>query len=88
MNVGVMEALGYTVMKKDENGNDLREVDWEKTRAVQIRSNYIYINLKGRDKTGIVDPADKYDLETQIINDLYNYRDPATGQARSRYLLA
>ena len=36
MNVGVMEALGYTVMKKDENGNDLREVDWEKTRAVQI----------------------------------------------------
>ena len=80
LNVGVMEALGYTVMKKDENGNDLREVDWEKTRAVQIRSNYIYINLKGRDKTGIVDPADKYDLETQIINDLYNYRDPATGK--------
>ena len=27
-----------------------------------------------------MDPADKYDLETKIINDLYNYRDPITGQ--------
>ena len=80
LNVPVMEQLGYTVMKKDENGNDTTEVDWEKTRAVQIRSNYIYINLKGRDKYGIVDPADKYALEEQIINDLYNYRDPATGR--------
>lgn len=80
LNTKVMEDLGYTVMKKDENGNSTNEVDWEKTRAVQIRSNYIYVNLKGRDKTGIVDPADKYDLETEIINDLYNYRDPATGK--------
>lgn len=66
LNTKVMEDLGYTVMKKDENGNSTNEVDWEKTRAVQIRSNYIYVNLKGRDKTGIVDPADKYDLETEI----------------------
>ena len=80
LNTAVMEELGYTVMKKDENGNSTREVDWEKTRAVQVRSNYIYVNLKGRDKTGIVDPKDKYDLETEIINDLYNYRDKETGK--------
>lgn len=80
LNTKVMEELGYTVMKKDADGNSTNEVDWEKTRAVQIRSNYIYINLKGRDKTGIVDPADKYDLEEQIISDLYNYRDADTGK--------
>ncbi len=80
LNVPVMEQLGYTVMKKDADGNDLREVDWEKTRAVQIRSNYIYVNLKGRDAHGIVDPVDKYDLEEQIISGLYGYRDPATGK--------
>jgi predicted AlkP superfamily phosphohydrolase/phosphomutase len=80
LNTVVMEELGYTVMKKDENGNSIREVDWAKTRAVQIRSNYIYINLKGRDKYGIVDPKDKYDLEEQIISDLYNYRDHRTGK--------
>ena len=80
LNTKVMEDLGYTVMKKDENGNSIREVDWEKTRAIQIRSNYIYVNLKGRDKYGIVDPKDKYDLEEQLISDLYNYRDERTGK--------
>ena len=53
LNLGVMEELGYTVRKKDENGDPVDEIDWEKTRAVQIRSNYIYINLKGRDKLSL-----------------------------------
>lgn len=80
LNVGVMSELGYTALKKDADGNTIDEVDWENTKAVQIRSNYIYINLKGRDRYGIVDPADKYALEEQIISDLYNYRDPHTGK--------
>ncbi|MDF2512057.1 MAG: nucleotide pyrophosphatase [Herbinix sp.] len=80
LNTKVMEELGYTVLKKDEAGNSIDEVDWEKTRAIQIRSNYIYVNLKGRDQHGIVDPKDKYDLEEQIISDLYNYRDEVTGK--------
>ena len=45
LNTKVMEDLGYTVTIKDETGRPV-DVDWEKTRAVQIRSNYIYINLK------------------------------------------
>lgn len=80
VNTGVMEELGYTVLKKDEKGNSIDEIDWEKTRAIQIRSNYIYINLSGRDKHGIVDPKEKYDLEEQIISDLYHYKDPATNK--------
>ena len=74
MNVGVMKELGYTVLKKDPDGNELREIDWEKTTAVAPRGNHIYINLKGRNPAGIVDPADKYELERKIIDDLYNYR--------------
>ena len=78
MNVGVLRDLGYTVLKKDKNGKDLHKIDWEKTKAVSPRGNHIYINLKGRNKQegidGIVDPADKYELERQIIDDLYSYR--------------
>lgn len=74
VNIKIMEELGYTVMKKDENGNDLREIDWSKTTAVAQRGIYIYINLKGRNPEGIVDPADQYELERKIIDDLYNYR--------------
>ena len=62
------------VEKKDENGEVLREIDWEKTTAVAPRGLYIYINLKGRNPYGIVDPADKWELEEKIITDLYNYR--------------
>ena len=74
INIKVMEELGYTVMKKDEDGNDLREIDWSKTTAVAQRGIYIYLNLKGRNPEGIVDPADQYELERKIIDDLYNYR--------------
>ncbi|WP_134215417.1 alkaline phosphatase family protein [Pelotomaculum propionicicum] len=76
----IMESLGYTTLVKDANGKRLREIDWANTKAVASRGNYIYLNLIGRDEHGIVDPKDKYDLETQIINDLYNYRDPKTGK--------
>ena len=75
-----MVEMGYTVLKKDENGNDIKEIDWTKTRAVAHRSCHIQINLKGRYETGIVEPEDKAALEEQIISDLYNYRDPITGR--------
>ena len=43
-----MVEMGYTVLKKDENGNPMREVDWTKTKAIAHRSCHIQINLKGR----------------------------------------
>lgn len=75
----IMPKLGYTVLKKDENGKDLPEIDWSKTKAVSWRMGEIWINLKGREPEGIVDSADKYDLEEQIITDLYSMRDEKTG---------
>ena len=79
VNAYVLGQLGYTVMKKDADGNDTREIDWSKTTAVAARIHHIYINLKGRDATGIVEPEDKYELEERIITDLYSLRDPQTG---------
>jgi len=80
INIGFMEDLGLTVMKKDEEGNRLREIDWGKTIAVAQRSNHIYLNLKGREKHGIVDPADQYEVEEDIMTRLYGYKHPKTGK--------
>lgn len=80
INVRVMQELGYTVLKTDDQGNELPEMDWSRTRAVAQRECNIYINLKGRDPHGIVEPEDKYELEEQIITDLYGYRDKKTGK--------
>ena len=79
VNVRVMQELGYTNLKHDAEGNELPEIDWETTKAVAVRECNIYINLKGRDPHGIVDPKDKYELEEQIMTDLYGYRDKKTG---------
>lgn len=78
--VPVMKELGYTVLKKDENGQELPELDLTKTTAVIKRGGQIYINVKGRWDCGIVEPEDQYALEERIISDLYNYRDPHTGK--------
>ncbi len=79
VNVRVMQELGFTVLKTDAEGNELPEIDWTKTRAIASREEHIYINLKGRDEHGIVDPADKYELEEEIMTALYGYRDAKTG---------
>ena len=86
VNLGIMQELGYTVTKVDEEGNTV--IDWDKTRAIANRECNIYINVKGRNKhtlpdgtvvDGIVDPADQYELEEQLMTDLYSYKDKKTG---------
>lgn len=73
----IMEELGFTATKDDGNGG--RAIDWSKTRAVIQREGHIYLNLKGRDPHGIVDPADQYELEEEIMTALYGYKDKETG---------
>lgn len=78
INADLMEELGYTVLKTDDKGH--KTIDWSKTRAIASQGNDIFINLKGREPHGIVDPADKYELEEQIMTDLYNYKHPDSGK--------
>ncbi len=70
-----MRQWGYTEVKYDEAGNPLPEIDWSKTKAIASRMNSIYINVKGRWDTGIVEPEDQYALEGEIISKLYSLRD-------------
>lgn len=80
VNCGIMEELGLMTLKRDENGNRMKEIDWEHTIAVAQREQHIYVNLKGRDPHGIVDPKDKYEVEEEIMTRLYGYRDKKTGK--------
>ena len=75
INAAIMDDLGFTVLKRDGEGKRLKEIDWSQTRAVASRGNHIWINLKGRNKYGIVDPSEQYQLEEEIISALYGYRN-------------
>ena len=80
VNVGVLRALGFTEVKKDADGNDLHEIDWERSKAIATRTCHIWINLKGRNPHGIVEPEDKYQVEEELIDALYRYVDLASGR--------
>ena len=51
-----------------------------KSKCFPQRELYIYINLKGRDPEGIVEPADYENVQQQIIDALLTYVDPKTGR--------
>ncbi len=80
----VKERLGNM---SDRIGSEIVELgalsyfnpDIKRSKAFPQRTIYIYINLKGRDPGGIVDPADYEKVQRQIIDALYSYIDPATG---------
>lgn len=76
----VMEDLGYTVLVEDTEHSAKPQIDWSKTTAISARLAHIYINLKGRDPQGIVEPQDYQALVEKIIADLYAYRHPETGK--------
>ena len=72
---------GYLVMKDpSKEGKNYSNVDWSKTRAYGLGINGLYLNLKGREMNGIVDPADRDALIAEIGAKLLETVDPSTGE--------
>ena len=54
--------------------------DPKTSKALPERTVYVYVNLKGRDPQGIVEPDDYEKVQRQICDALLTYVDPATGK--------
>jgi predicted AlkP superfamily phosphohydrolase/phosphomutase len=54
-------------------------VDWSRTRAYGLGLNGLYLNLKGREREGIVEPADKDALLEELCAKLKEAQDPENG---------
>ncbi len=61
-----LKEKGYLVMKGDAPGLPLKEIDPEKSRAFSLDPGRIFINLKGRQAHGCVEPADYHALREEI----------------------
>jgi predicted AlkP superfamily phosphohydrolase/phosphomutase len=69
---------GYLVLKpgSDGRGEWLREVDWSATRAYCVGLTGMFLNLKGREAQGVVEPgADATALKAELIARLNGLRD-------------
>ena len=61
--------------------NIFADADWSKTRAYGLGLNGLYVNLRGREKNGIVNPGAETDaLQVEIAAKLEAVRDPKDGQ--------
>jgi predicted AlkP superfamily phosphohydrolase/phosphomutase len=56
------------------------QIDWSKTRAYGLGLNGLYVNLKGRERFGIVDARDRAALLDEIRSKLLAFIDPQTHQ--------
>jgi predicted AlkP superfamily phosphohydrolase/phosphomutase len=65
-------------LRKDDPGF-FGNVDWPGTRAYALGLNGLYVNLKGREQSGTVDPRDRDALLTEISEKLVQTIDTATG---------
>jgi predicted AlkP superfamily phosphohydrolase/phosphomutase len=59
----------------------LIDVDWSKTKAYAVGTGQIYVNQKGRERDGIVEPADVPAVTKQIHDGLLALRDKERGDA-------
>ena len=64
-----------------DQGDFFTNVDWSRTRAYALGLGQIYVNLKGRESKGIVEPGEEYrQLVREIKEGLESYVDPETGE--------
>lgn len=69
----------YIKLKADsqtDSSEAFAGVDWAQTRAYGLGLNGLYINLRGREKNGIVDPRDADKLAVEIREKLLAVQDP------------
>ena len=78
----VLAELGYLALKplaSKADGEILSFVDWSETRAYSLGMGFVYLNLEGREGSGIVKPSEADELLRKIRADFLEVRDPDGG---------
>jgi predicted AlkP superfamily phosphohydrolase/phosphomutase len=73
---------GYVARKAGASGDasePFADVDWSRTRAYGLGINGLYLNVRGREREGVVDPAQADALLREIRQRLLEIRDPKDG---------
>ena len=84
----VLEETGFVVhkdrsLKSESSGDDWvvrdRTIDWSRTKAFPSIRGHIFLNVKGRQPNGIIEPGNEYEeVRDQLIETLYDYEDSQT----------
>ena len=71
---------GYLVLKdgKSESGDWFEDVDWSRTRAYTMGLNGLYMNIKGREREGIVEAG----AQAEALKEELRWQARWTGRSR------
>ncbi len=81
---------GYLKLKAEANFSEewFKQVDWSQTRAYALGLAGIYLNLKGRESQGIVEPGpESLKLKQELIEKLSGFPDQEKGQVAINRLI-
>jgi predicted AlkP superfamily phosphohydrolase/phosphomutase len=82
---------GYLALagEAQESGRSFEGVDWSRTRAYCLGLSGLYLNLRGRERHGVVDPGAEVDaLKRELITKLSGLADDERGQVAIRQVYA
>ena len=76
-----LEQNGYLTLNSEGRGDKyLAGVDWSKTKAYCLGLAGLWLNIKGREAKGIVEPSDADALRDEICEKLAGLRDDEKGE--------
>jgi len=76
----LLQRIATRNIEKVEMAGLYKNIDWSRTRAFGVIGTGIYLNLKGRQPEGIVEPEDYDRVRNDIIEKLAGLIDPWTGE--------
>ena len=65
---------------REESGEYFDGIDWSRTRAYTFGLGGLYLNLRGREARGIVEPGEAKSLRLELITKLAGLRDTDSGE--------
>jgi predicted AlkP superfamily phosphohydrolase/phosphomutase len=74
---------GYLALKEGSDGSSewLRDVDWKRTRAYVVGLTGLFLNIKGREAEGVVEPGEPAAaLKAELIERLSGLMDDEAGE--------
>lgn len=83
----ILAERGLLAYGEDGEGEQ-RTIDWSRTKAVAQRSMHVYVNLKGREPHGLVEPEQYDHIVREVIDALVEYVEPTTGRHPFSLVLA
>ncbi|HDZ20413.1 hypothetical protein LCGC14_0161730 [marine sediment metagenome] len=83
----ILEDGGFLVYEGDDREEHVSSkpsrgrgaIDWSRTKAIWHDTMYIYMNVKGRQPEGCIEPEDYEAVRNDIIQALLEYKDPRLG---------